>query len=116
MDRLEGQYQSPVRVVGFNTAEKWSEDVSADVAHERRRRSDLQTSQRVFLSAELRGSLRRPLSRHPFHFQCVWCDRVAQEGKVRHPFFKGVRKDLSTQPTRRRLCFDLSARSVQHSC
>lgn len=42
MDMLEGQYQNPVRVVGFNTAEKWSEDVSADVAHELRRRCDLQ--------------------------------------------------------------------------
>jgi hypothetical protein len=42
MGMLEGQYQNPVRVVGFNTAEKWSEDVSADVAHELRRRCDLQ--------------------------------------------------------------------------
>jgi hypothetical protein len=42
MDMLEGQYQNPVRVVGLNTAEKWSEDVSADVAHEIRRRCDLQ--------------------------------------------------------------------------
>ena len=42
MGVLEGEYQNPVRVVGFNTAEKWSEDVSADVAHELRRRCDLQ--------------------------------------------------------------------------
>ena len=42
MDMLEGQYQNPVRVVGFNTAGKWSEDVSGDVAHELRRRCDLQ--------------------------------------------------------------------------
>jgi hypothetical protein len=42
MDMLEGQYQNPVRVVGFNTAEKWSQDVSGDVAHELRRRCDLQ--------------------------------------------------------------------------
>jgi hypothetical protein len=34
MDMLEGQYQNPVRVVGFSTAEKWSEDVSGDVAHD----------------------------------------------------------------------------------
>jgi hypothetical protein len=39
-DLLSGQYQNPVRVVGFNTAEGWSEDVSADVARELRRRSD----------------------------------------------------------------------------
>ena len=42
MDLLEGQYRNPVRVVGFNTAEKWSQDVSRDVAHELRRRCDLQ--------------------------------------------------------------------------
>ena len=42
MDMLDGQYQNPVRVVGFNTAEKWSEDVSGDVVEELRRRCDLQ--------------------------------------------------------------------------
>ena len=42
MDMLEGHLQNPVRVVGFNAAEKWSEDVSGDVAHELRRRCDLQ--------------------------------------------------------------------------
>ena len=42
MGMLEGQYQNPVRVVGFNTAEGWSKDVSADVALEVRRRCDLQ--------------------------------------------------------------------------
>ena len=42
LDLLEGQYKNPVRVVAFNTAEKWSQDVSADVAHELRRRCDVQ--------------------------------------------------------------------------
>lgn len=42
LDMLEGQYKSPVRVVSFNTAEKWSQDVSADVANELRQRCDLQ--------------------------------------------------------------------------
>jgi hypothetical protein len=42
LDMLEGQYKNPVRVVAFNTSEKWSQDVSADVAHELRRRCDLQ--------------------------------------------------------------------------
>jgi len=42
VDLLEGQYKSPVRVVAFNTAEKWSQDISADVAHELRQRCDLQ--------------------------------------------------------------------------
>jgi hypothetical protein len=27
-DLLDGQYSSPVRVIGFNTAEGWSRDVS----------------------------------------------------------------------------------------
>jgi hypothetical protein len=43
MDMLEGQYHNPVRVIVFNAAEKWSQDVSGDVAHELRRRCDLQT-------------------------------------------------------------------------
>lgn len=42
MGMLEGQYQNPVRVIGFNTSEKWSEDVSTDVALELRQRCDLQ--------------------------------------------------------------------------
>lgn len=41
-DLLDGQYNNPVRVVAFNTAEKWSQDVSGDVAGELRRRCDLQ--------------------------------------------------------------------------
>ena len=41
-DLLTGQYTNPVRVVAFNTAERWSEDVSTDVAQELRRRCDLQ--------------------------------------------------------------------------
>jgi hypothetical protein len=39
---LEGQYKNPICVIAFNTAEKWSEDVSADIARELRRRCDLQ--------------------------------------------------------------------------
>jgi hypothetical protein len=42
LDLLEGQYNGPVRVVSFNTAEKWSQDVSEDVAQELRLRCDLQ--------------------------------------------------------------------------
>ena len=41
-DLLSGQYKNPIRVVAFNTEERWSEDVSEDVAHEIRRRCDLQ--------------------------------------------------------------------------
>src|SRR5215210_3310873 len=35
---LEGQYNSPVRVIGFNVAEGWVRDVSEDVAQELRQR------------------------------------------------------------------------------
>ena len=41
-DLLSGQYNNPIRVVAFDTAERWSEDVSKDVARELRRRCDLQ--------------------------------------------------------------------------
>jgi hypothetical protein len=41
-DLLTGQYNNPIRVIAFNTAERWSEDVSEDVANELRRRCDLQ--------------------------------------------------------------------------
>ena len=37
-DLLSGQYNNPIRVIAFNTAERWSEDVSEDVARELRRR------------------------------------------------------------------------------
>jgi len=39
---LTGQYKNPIRVVAFNTAEGWSQDVSSEVAQELRRRCDLQ--------------------------------------------------------------------------
>jgi hypothetical protein len=42
LDLHEGQYKDPARVVAFNTAEGWSQDVSADIAQELRRRCDLQ--------------------------------------------------------------------------
>jgi hypothetical protein len=42
VDLLDGQYRNPIRVVAFNTAEGWSQDVSADVAQELRRRCDFQ--------------------------------------------------------------------------
>jgi hypothetical protein len=42
LEILSGQYNNPIRVVAFNTEERWSEDVSEDVAYEIRRRCDLQ--------------------------------------------------------------------------
>jgi hypothetical protein len=41
-DLLTGQYTNPIRVISFNIAEGWSQDVSADVAHELRQRCDQQ--------------------------------------------------------------------------
>ena len=40
-DLISGQYGNPVRVVAFNTAERWAEDASEDVAREIMRRLDL---------------------------------------------------------------------------
>ena len=61
MDLLEGEYKNPVRVVGFNTAEKWSQDVSADVALELRRRCDLQMRDVPFhLESNIRNKVKGP--------------------------------------------------------
>ena len=40
-DLLSGQFNSPVRVVAFNTLEHWSEDVSAEMAAEIQTRCDM---------------------------------------------------------------------------
>ena len=39
-DMLKGEYSDPVRVLGFNTAEGWSRDISEDVANELQYRCD----------------------------------------------------------------------------
>jgi hypothetical protein len=33
-DLLDGQYESPIRIVAFNTAEGWSRDVTEDIAND----------------------------------------------------------------------------------
>jgi len=33
-DLLEGQYEDPIRIVAFNTAQGWSRDVTKDIANE----------------------------------------------------------------------------------
>ena len=33
-DLLDGQYESPIRIVAFNTAQGWWRDVTKDVANE----------------------------------------------------------------------------------
>jgi hypothetical protein len=40
-DLISGQYDNPVRFVAFNTAERWSEDVSENIAREIMRRVGL---------------------------------------------------------------------------
>jgi hypothetical protein len=40
-DLMAGQYNDPSRVIAFNNAEHWSQDVSEDVALEIERRADL---------------------------------------------------------------------------
>jgi hypothetical protein len=41
-DLLKGEYSDPVRVIGFNTGEGWSRDISEDVASELQYRCDRQ--------------------------------------------------------------------------
>jgi hypothetical protein len=40
-DLMSGQFSDPVRVVAFNTAERWAQDVSKDIALEIQSRSDI---------------------------------------------------------------------------
>jgi hypothetical protein len=55
-DLLEGQYNNPVRVIGFNTEQRWSRDVSEDVAHELRQRcADQMREPPEFLQGFLEG-------------------------------------------------------------
>lgn len=41
-DLLAGEYRRPIKVIAFNTSERWSEDVSEDVAREIQHRCNLQ--------------------------------------------------------------------------
>jgi len=59
-DLLADQYNDPIRVIAFNTEERWSEDVSEDVAQELRRRCDLQLR-------DLPSSIRDFVERHEAH-------------------------------------------------
>jgi len=57
-DLMSGQYSDPVRVVGFNTAEDWAEDASADIAREIMRRlgvagDELPSSLEAFVDSHL---------------------------------------------------------------
>ncbi|MGY8706033.1 hypothetical protein RAD16_09850 [Bradyrhizobium sp. 18BD] len=59
-DLMSGEYKDPVRIVAFNIAERWSEDVPEDVAREIRRRFDLQF-------ADVPSSLQDFVERHEGH-------------------------------------------------
>ncbi|WLB58032.1 hypothetical protein [Bradyrhizobium japonicum] len=43
-DLLAGEYRRPIKVIAFNTSERWSEDVSGAIAREIQRRCNLQLS------------------------------------------------------------------------
>lgn len=55
-DLLDRQYNDPVRVVGFNTAEGWARNLSEDIADEIRRRCDVQMME---MPASLEGFMER---------------------------------------------------------
>lgn len=57
---LQGQYNNPIRIVAFSTAERWSEDVSEEIAHELRRRCDLQLR-------DIPSSIQEFVERHEGH-------------------------------------------------
>jgi hypothetical protein len=62
VDALEGQYKNPVRVIGFNIAGSWSQDVSADVARSFGT-AVIYSNEMSPLLAGFHRSLRRTLSR-----------------------------------------------------
>jgi hypothetical protein len=59
---LEGQYNNPGRVVTLQYRRKWSQDVSEEIAHELRRRCDLQMR-------ELPKSIQGFVERHEGHYR-----------------------------------------------
>ena len=59
-DLLKGEYANPVRVIGFNTTEGWSRDVSEDVASELQYRCDRQGDD---VPAGLEGFIERHVER-----------------------------------------------------
>jgi hypothetical protein len=56
-DLMSGQFHNPLRVMAFNTAERWAEDASEDIAREIMRRLDL-------AGDELPSSLEGFMDRH----------------------------------------------------
>ena len=60
-DLMKGEYANPVRVIGFNTGEGWSRDVSGDVARELQSRCDRLWNH---VPANLEGFIERHLWRN----------------------------------------------------
>jgi hypothetical protein len=92
---LEGQYNHPVRVVAFNTAERWSEDVSEDIAHELRRRCDLQLR-------DVPSAVQDFVEGHEGHHRqlaCGWCDPCPSSPRSSPP--SAPRVDILASSNRR---------------
>jgi hypothetical protein len=75
---LHGEYNNPKRVVAFNTAEKWSSDVSEDIAWEVLKRV---SNQGPALPASMRS----------------FCESMLDYGRVRWPKMPGFRSRLHTR-------------------
>ena len=60
MDLLKGEYSQPIRVIGFNTAEGWSRDISDEVASELHYRGDRMGAR---VPANLQGFIERHVKR-----------------------------------------------------
>jgi len=60
VDLLKGEYCEPIRVIGFNTAEGWSRDISEEVASELQYRCDRIGVQ---VPANLEGFIERHVKR-----------------------------------------------------
>ena len=79
-DLLSGQYKDPIRVICFNTAEGWSQDVPADVAHQRASAAicnceTFRSSCRIS-STDTKGDI----TTSSFHYQFGWLDHETTAG------------------------------------
>jgi hypothetical protein len=71
-DLLAGEYRHPIRVIAFNTSERWSEDVSEDVAREIQHRCNLQLTD---VPSHLQEFVDRSLPSTPCSTVCAGLDR-----------------------------------------
>src|SRR5712672_1927139 len=73
IDLMSGQYSDPVRVVAFNTAEHWADDVPQNVALEIQRRLDL-------AGDELPSSIEAFIDMHAARRASCHCDSTRCHG------------------------------------